>query len=646
MIQLILSILALVIGVSIYPVIKNRTSLLSFFDAFVLIAIPGLTLLHLIPHSIENTGLAGWIAVCLGFGIPGIIHHLQHHSHDEDKHEEHEEAPHSDAHLHRHKPHALLILIVFLGVMIHTILDGIGLSMTSGSNEALNAHGQLLALGVLFHRLPIGIFLGLIMVPMIGFAKTLGVAIAFSAGTCIGFILGHFALPHAGISLLYLFQGLIAGTLLHIIFHNVSSGRQKPLANGLGALFGIAALIIIEKVAPVHQHDHGSVLDTWLNYLVQATPMWCIACILLGLLYLISNRTDGRLARFSAKLLQFLDPQPTPAGFDGKHHLVSALGIICLFTLFNPAASLCWWIAGVTVISAAACAFHKFRLCSECYEPHICAQHKSILIWTQSSWMCLILISLLASVMPSFVMPLTESIESMPVWASWILLIASCLGILAVFGKNRGLRMPGAILLMFALSAIFYHLPHAIIPIAFTGIAAIWLYDFHPRDIRESIEDNAHWQKRYIITAALGSVLIFSGMGLADHYLNQPEPPIVMELAHHHEHSELHEHEHGELHEHEHGDLHEHEHGELHEHEHGDLHEHAHEHGDLDEYHHDDLDEHVDISVETFRGTSLLRTVSLAIFLIMGLIWLLRFGPRELFEIATGHRHHKHEPEE
>jgi hypothetical protein len=119
-----------------------------------------------------------------------------------------------------------------------------------------------------------------------------------------------------------------------------------------------------------------------------------------------------------------------------------------------------------------------------------------------------------------------------------------------------------------------------------------------------------------------------------------------MELAHHHEHSELHEHEHGELHEHEHGDLHEHEHGELHEHEHGDLHEHAHEHGDLDEYHHDDLDEHVDISVETFRGTSLLRTVSLAIFLIMGLIWLLRFGPRELFEIATGHRHHKHEPEE
>ena len=611
MIQLILSILALLVGVGIYPVIRQRTSLLSFFDAFVLISIPGLTLLHLIPHSVENAGIWGVIAVCLGFGIPGIFHHLHHDHHAHEDHDDHDD--HDDAHAsHVHKHNWILFGIVAIGVIIHTILDGIGLSMTS------NAHGQLLALGVLFHRLPIGIFLGLIMVPMLGFAKTLGIAITFSLTTCIGFVLGHYALPQAGIVFLYVFQGLIAGSLLHIIFHNVSSGGKKHLAiaNGLGAFFGIAALVVVEKIAPVHEgHNHGSVLDTWLNYLINAAPVWCIAAIVIGLLMLIAAKAKGRLHHIGETALDFIDPQPTPGSFDNRHHFLSALGLISLLMLFNPAPAIAWWGAALILITAGLLSFRSFRLCDACHEPHICAHHKTLALWTQTSWMCLVLCALLASVIPSFVSPLSEGIESLSPVISWAILALCCIALVTCFVVRRGLRMPGALLLMFLLMAVFYHLDGAFPAIAFTGAAAVWLYDFHPRDIRETIENEVKWHKRYGITAAACGVLMIGACYLVDRCIAHHEPTAVVEIAEHHHHE--HEHEHDAEHAHE------------HEHEHNS--EHVHEHASL-------------LAPKTPHQA--ISLVSLVIFMLVGLMWLLRFGPRELFEIAIGNRHHRHEPEE
>ena len=258
MIPLILSILALFSGVSIYPVIRKHASLLSFFDAFALIALLGLTLLHLIPHSVEHGGIPGIIAVLVGIGVPTIIHRFQHGAHhDSEKH-------------HGHRANAILLGIVFIGLIIHTILDGIGLSMAGTQTEM----GQMLGLGVLFHRLPVGIFLSLVLVPQIGLKKTWAVASAFVVSTLVGFILGHFALADASLAMLYVIQGLIAGALLHIIFHNVSieGQNESQWPKGIGAMAGFAALAIVEWVAPEHGHAHGSVLDTWISYLGQAAP--------------------------------------------------------------------------------------------------------------------------------------------------------------------------------------------------------------------------------------------------------------------------------------------------------------------------------------------------------------------------------------
>ena len=74
MISLIFSVLALFLGVGLYPVIKRRPSWLSFFDAFVFVSITGLTLFHLIPHSVENAGMLGVLALGVGLGVPVFLH--------------------------------------------------------------------------------------------------------------------------------------------------------------------------------------------------------------------------------------------------------------------------------------------------------------------------------------------------------------------------------------------------------------------------------------------------------------------------------------------------------------------------------------------------------------------------------------------
>ncbi|MBQ1926858.1 MAG: hypothetical protein II180_12160, partial [Proteobacteria bacterium] len=201
MIKLIISIAALYIGVLIYPFVKKHPAWLSFFDAFVLVSIIGLTLLHLIPHSIEAAG--GWalLASVIGFGALSSIHLMQ------PKH----------AHGHAERGFSVILALAVVGIVIHTLLDGMALDMSSGANN----FSQALGLGVLFHRLPVGIFLAMVLMPRYGKKLTLAALTGMAVSTAIGAAISHFAIPHIGMMLLNLLQALIAGMLLHVAFHNI-----------------------------------------------------------------------------------------------------------------------------------------------------------------------------------------------------------------------------------------------------------------------------------------------------------------------------------------------------------------------------------------------------------------------------------------
>ena len=505
MIQLILSILALLIGVAIYPFARKRPSLLSFLDAFAILTIIGLTFLHLIPHTVEHAGMTGIISILIGFGLPTLLH-LSHHHH------------HSDDNNHS----SLLLIIVGIGVIIHTILDGIGLSMSDHSIRSMGSSGTMLGLGVLFHRLPVGIFLSMILVPRIGLKKTWAVAITFAVTTFIGYILGHLAISHLGMTLMYAVQGLIAGALLHIVFHNVSpDGRhQKSWPKGLGAFAGIAALFIIEWFAPADHHDHLSMFETpisiselWINQLLFTAPIWCIFALILTILYLISPKLPPKMKSVADTILSYLDPQPLPAIIKGRPHIFSATGIIILFSLFNNLVSIVWWITAAIVCVISAKFLKDLVLCSDCQRESLCNRKKSIGTWMLESFTIIVIIQFIAEILPLFINGITSWIASLPIVFDYAILVLVSAGLFFYAIRKRGFTLTGTVLCMFILFPIFqpFNLHYEIRYIIFSlGIILLWLYDFHPKDIEIASESSSGWHNQYRTAAIISLFIVFS----------------------------------------------------------------------------------------------------------------------------------------
>ena len=636
MLVLILSILALFVGVGIYPIIKSRPSLISFFDAFVLISVIGLTLLHLIPHSVEGSGLWGVLAVCIGFGVPVMLHKLP-HGHDDNA---------------DNKISQVLLFVALTGIITHTLLDGIGLSM-GHVHDAEPSSSLMLGLGVLFHRLPVGLFLGMMLIPRMGYARATGIAAAMAAATVLGFVLGHFALPMASLTLLNVVQGLIAGTLLHVIFHNVTlQGRsESPWPKGIGALVGIAVLALIEILMPAHEHTHASVLETWIQYLFQAAPIWCAFAAVLGIAYAVKqhaikaenhehhhehshahHQETSKSKRIAQFVCQLLDPQPMPALYGNQIHVFSAAGIVTLVTLFEFWPAVSWWGMALLCIAIFKFTHRNLLVCASCRPESLCNQHKSFGLWMASSWTQVACIMLIAAVLPSLLTPLAEFLTHLaqPV-ALGMLAIICCLTLILAL-KKRGLPLLPCLFGAFGTLMIFAEIPYAQIFIGLTSIALLCLYDYHPREVHEAVDADTPWRRRYLTASVICIAICLTACFVPHHNWISAHPHA---LAHF----------------------------EMHAHAHDDKHTQSMTVQILDESQHTPQEvvhtsnkilhdphaetEHAHVlhkhTLEHDHTVYLwTRLPFLLIFMLCGLTYLLRLGPRQLFETAMGKHHHDH----
>ncbi len=618
MLLLVLSILALFIGVGIYPIIKKFPASLSFFDAFVLISLVGLTMLHLIPHSIENAGIPGVLAVALGLGVPSLLHKYQHH-HEHDAHHTHDDHQNAkDSHHNTANSGLILLIIIFIGVIIHTLLDGIGLSMSSMDNDM----GQMLGLGVLFHRLPIGIFLSIILVPRIGLKKTWAVVIALATSTCLGFVLGHYTLPSAGLTILYLFQGLIAGSLLHVIFHNISieGHNDSKWPKGLGALAGLGTLAIVEWIAPVHGHEYFSILDIWIDYLFLSAPVWCICAFFIAACYALKHSKSPKLSSMGQTLCNWFDPQPLQSAFGGVLHIFSLSGIALLFSLFNHTTAAIWGISSCLALFCARFCLKSLDCCHSCRPESFCNREKSFPLWTASSWTLIAISTLLASVIPTIASPITEWIETLPTAGSIATAFILFISILLMAIRHRGLTIISVPLMMFAFFSLFQHTHFAWCFGFATGVVLIFLYDYPHHNIESSVEHDHPWKTRYFLAFALSCVLAFTPVLLIPALTNESNHVEITRIepqVHHHHHEHTHHDE----------DLHNHD---------EDLHNHD---EDLD-HHDEEISGHHGLL--TRMKDSPLSFATFILFILTGLFWIMRFGPRHLFETVQGRHHHQH----
>lgn len=194
------ALIAPIVGATLYPVLHDNPRFTRIFDRCMYILVPVLVFTQILGHYV---GHSGWelfgILILLGIMTAGLflpigIEHIFHQI-----------AP---------KTEALSIIAGFLGLGLHALLEG----------SSLNTESPIITAPLVFHRIAAGLMIWWILQPRYGrFTAVLGIAGLFSA-TLAGFLLSDILLPHRFAGSVF-FQAFVAGSLLHVVFHERHHGN-------------------------------------------------------------------------------------------------------------------------------------------------------------------------------------------------------------------------------------------------------------------------------------------------------------------------------------------------------------------------------------------------------------------------------------
>ena len=189
---LILSILALILGPILFHIFSLSKNWLKGLDGFLFVVVGWIVCGDILPHSVEKVGWAVLLAALAGLVLPYMAEKVIHH----------------------HKVHGLAVIFGMFGLLMHAMTDGAWLAH---SHMEADYH---LAVGVILHRLPVGLAIWWIVRPNYGFKAACIFLLVIAFGSALGFELsGSFFHESTSVSLEYL-QAMVAGSLLHVTLHS------------------------------------------------------------------------------------------------------------------------------------------------------------------------------------------------------------------------------------------------------------------------------------------------------------------------------------------------------------------------------------------------------------------------------------------
>ena len=203
-------------------------------------------------HSPIVLGLAALVGFCFmmlleGSGFGHAIHE-EHHDHM---------AGHGHGHIH----HPVSGPVLTLGLSFHALADGLAVGVAAAAGET--SFSILVAVGVLVHRIPAALSLGLFSLHEPGGIKRAARGILlFSLATPIAIIVSYFLFDDASNGFLAIVLLFSAGTFIYVAtvdtlpaIHNPETGRRS-IRNVLGSAVIYAAILLICQSAGVLEHSH------------------------------------------------------------------------------------------------------------------------------------------------------------------------------------------------------------------------------------------------------------------------------------------------------------------------------------------------------------------------------------------------------
>lgn len=267
------------LGPLLYRVMEHKPRLMGALDAFIFVAIGGLVLLHMLPEILESGGWLGLLFLALGMSVPTLL----------------ERAFHAIA----KQAHAGAMLVAALGLAFHGMTDGAALA-------EVGEHGDhhLLALGVVLHRLPVGLTIWWLLRPHFGVLPAITVLLGIGLSTLLGHSMAESWLTLLDGQAIAWFEALVVGTILHVVFHRPyhedhqaehdKSSERRDWLQGVGSLIGVAVLMAIMMphwlgvVAHGHHDDLAVHHDTSVHLLERLLDLSLTAAPWLLLAYFIA----------------------------------------------------------------------------------------------------------------------------------------------------------------------------------------------------------------------------------------------------------------------------------------------------------------------------------------------------------------------
>lgn len=276
MLLLLISLTALVVGPLVYRVADSARSSLVALDGFVMVAVTGLVLVHIIPHSLEAAGVWALVPALIGFLGPGMVEHTLRNA--------------------ARQAHATALVLALAGLMVHGFFDGAALA----SPRALGESVSVLAIAVALHRLPVAITIWSLLSPN-GRGLATGVLVGLGVATVAGYALVDTVLPFAEASWLGHFQALIAGSLLHVVIHRPSLAQaETSLQRIYAGTGGLVAVVLVAGLSHTHIVPAEQALgfgETFMALALETAPALLIAFALAGVVQVFLPQATMRWMR-------------------------------------------------------------------------------------------------------------------------------------------------------------------------------------------------------------------------------------------------------------------------------------------------------------------------------------------------------------
>ena len=272
---LILSLVVLGIAPILCNIARNVDGLLRGLDGFVLVAMGGMALLHVLPEIYNMAGWYSLLALVLGVFGPGVIENrLQKLA---------------------RPAHLIALISALIGICFHSFLDGLALAHVDGTED--NSEVHMLPIIVVLHRLPIGIMVWLLIRPVYGLFTTCSTFVILGLSTILGFIIGEISIGGFSTELKGIVFAFVTGTLLHVVIHRPYPITEKVDVDskykwyaGMGALLGIVfvyVMLVDNLEASAIEFCNSFISLAW-----ESAPALLLAYVMAGLLYSFFPKTS------------------------------------------------------------------------------------------------------------------------------------------------------------------------------------------------------------------------------------------------------------------------------------------------------------------------------------------------------------------